>query len=663
MHTKHSITGSGILVALITIFAVAALLSVVFTVTMTNGRNTRRLVNRVQATTFGQGVIESYFDQWRTQMSSAVLPADRRSGLSTAALTAAITIPPNGDAPEGITLVPPAAPVKAVDPLLADTTSPDGRPIPENGTPAVARTRLNYIATATVRYSANENDVVTVSRVFTRGGRTLFDYFFFGTQPDIEFHPGQPMFPDDIYAGGDLYTAHNNLNLQGDTSFTGKHHLAYSPNDPRNPNIDIGNNGYDDNWDKNNPPHVANEEKLFDSNKADFDPLYTDDDPFNETTWDLKPKDSDEKPNNDGYHELIEEKVVGDGEKYNDPLDIDGATNHRMANNADYRIIVNADDTVSIYKGQSSTPLPGGAESIAIKGALLENRAFQDRREADFVRILDVDISKITKAVNDGILEDSVHATAKDGITLYVTDKTQGTPKDTRMATLTGTTPVRSARSRGIRLLNGARLPSVGLTVASANAIYIQGDYNTGRDPGANLHPPSNNSASYPQPNSNPNSWASTYERSPAAVVGDSVNILSNNWKDSLSGSAKSLRTAAHTTVNAAILAGNVPSHKQKMMLGPGGTAAVPAHVSGSYSGGVENFVRFHESWAGGKIVTIRGTLALLYSSQQARGNWSAADYDPPNRRWFYEPLFQERNPPGFHSGRNFVRGQWLTSK
>ena len=46
--------------------------------------------------------------------------------------------------------------------------------------------------------------------------------------------------------------------------------------------------------------------------------------------------------------------------------------------------------------------------------------------------------------------------------------------------------PVRRPK-RGIRLKNGAIMPDNGITVASANPVYIQGDYNTG---GSN--PPSN---------------------------------------------------------------------------------------------------------------------------------------------------------------------------
>ena len=107
-----------------------------------------------------------------------------------------------------------------------------------------------------------------------------------------------------------------------------------------------------------------------------------------------------------------------------------------------------------------------------------------------------------------------------------------------------------------------------------------------------------------------------------------------------LSLSGIGTRVASNTTVNTAIIAGSVPSK------------------DGAYSGGIENFVRFHENWSG-KYFTIYGTLALLYNSQQAKGLWGDADYNPPNRRWYYDTKFQDANPPGFQVARVYERGRW----
>jgi hypothetical protein len=114
---------------------------------------------------------------------------------------------------------------------------------------------------------------------------------------------------------------------------------------------------------------------------------------------------------------------------------------------------------------------------------------------------------------------------------------------------------------RAIRLKNGGVLPDGGLTVVSGNPVCIQGDYNTGTT--SSLQPASNN-ASLPDPTK--------------PTVADAVNILSNAWLDSRSGSTPA---ASPTTLNVAIISGTVPTG------------------NGYYSGGLENFPRFPENWDG----------------------------------------------------------------
>ena len=188
-------------------------------------------------------------------------------------------------------------------------------------------------------------------------------------------------------------------------------------------------------------------------------------------------------------------------------------------------------------------------------------------------------------------------------------------------------------------IVNGALLPSVGLGIASPNTVYLQGDYNTGSN-GSNL-PNSNTTSAYTPPTQNPSPVVTGYDRRAAVVVGDAVNILSNSWNDANSLLSRSNRPASSTTFNTAIVAGNVPT------------------TTTSYSGGIENFTRFHEDW-GGKYLTLYGAMALLFDSMQATGRWSSADYGAPNRRWYYDTLLQDRNPPGFRVARTYERGTWL---
>jgi hypothetical protein len=126
-------------------------------------------------------------------------------------------------------------------------------------------------------------------------------------------------------------------------------------------------------------------------------------------------------------------------------------------------------------------------------------------------------------------------------------------------------------------------------------------------------------------------------------VVGDAVNILSNNWNDAKSVNGLGDRVASNTTVNTAIVAGNVPSK-----------------AGGPYSGGIENFVRFHEKWDN-KYFTVLGSFALLFNSARSRpalgsGRQLLCTESPMVLR--SRP--RRKNPPGFNVARYYERGRWM---
>src|SRR5205823_1781492 len=82
-----------------------------------------------------------------------------------------------------------------------------------------------------------------------------------------------------------------------------------------------------------------------------------------------------------------------------------------------------------------------------------------------------------------------------------------------------------------------------------------------------------------------------------------------------------------NTTVNAAIVAGDVPT------------------ANGNYSGGAENLVRFLEDWVG-KTFTYYGSLVEIYHSRQAIGTWGKANvYNPPSEYFYYDANFQLTSP------------------
>ena len=173
---------------------------------------------------------------------------------------------------------------------------------------------------------------------------------------------------------------------------------------------------------------------------------------------------------------------------------------------------------------------------------------------------------------------------------------------------------------KGIRLTNGSTLPTEGLTVASQNPVYIQGDYNT------------------------------SGTRVSSAVFADGVTILSNNWIDSNSSGALSGRKASNTTVNTAIVGGFLPS---------GWTDPVSGAQYG-YSGGLNNFPRFLEDWKG-KTFTYVGSMIELFTSQIATGEWDTGSiYVPPTRVWSFDTNFVDNPPPGSLTAVSMARGSLM---
>jgi hypothetical protein len=111
-------------------------------------------------------------------------------------------------------------------------------------------------------------------------------------------------------------------------------------------------------------------------------------------------------------------------------------------------------------------------------------------------------------------------------------------------------------------------------------------------------------------------------------------------------------RLASDTTVNAAFLAGIVPTS------------------TGKYSGGVENFPRFLEDWSPGgtqRVLTYNGSMVVMYESKFSTTPWPGTGtvYDPPSRHWAFDQNFRDVNklPPGTPAARAMSRGRWAMIK
>ena len=99
------------------------------------------------------------------------------------------------------------------------------------------------------------------------------------------------------------------------------------------------------------------------------------------------------------------------------------------------------------------------------------NTALKDTREGDNVRLVTLDVSKIKTAFDSAGISDNVGS--GDGLLFYVKDTSAGSSVSTSVVnSSTGaTTAVTSAKQRGVKLINGAALPSAGMSVVSPNTV------------------------------------------------------------------------------------------------------------------------------------------------------------------------------------------------
>ncbi len=200
-------------------------------------------------------------------------------------------------------------------------------------------------------------------------------------------------------------------------------------------------------------------------------------------------------------------------------------------------------------------------------------------------------------------------------------------------------------------LPNPGFLSNNGLTIATNAAVYVVGNFNAD-----NVVTKSN---SYTLADSIAS--GDGVDEVPAAIVADSVTLLSNQWitqgrgnsHENLQGAYPGNRSATDTEFAVGLITGNTPADLTT--------------VSGNrdWGGGVQNLPRFLERWRVGggvkAVATLRGALVCLYQSEvQSEG----IDLDGSNngRKWFYAParnwgfgeLFANNQmPPGIPSVRH----------
>ena len=257
----------------------------------------------------------------------------------------------------------------------------------------------------------------------------------------------------------------------------------------------------------------------------------------------------------------------------------------------DGQALNSAGQTVELRYCTKNGVLTGNVCSKGVVVNPVTTTTFYDAREQKTINSTDVDVSLLKSSPAFSTMVNS-----NNGVIVYFSDNRNPS----------------ATTENALRLVNGSSLPTKGVTFAAGNPLYVKGDFNT-------------------------------TSKKPAGLVSDSVTILSGSWTDANSAKTIANRTASSTSVNAAVMTGNVET------------------AGNAYSGGFENVHRFLENWSG-RTLTYKGSVEVFYSSETATGAWGKSNvYSPPNRNWSFDDDFidDDYTIPGFPSVYNVAKGVW----
>jgi len=196
---------------------------------------------------------------------------------------------------------------------------------------------------------------------------------------------------------------------------------------------------------------------------------------------------------------------------------------------------------------------------------------------------------------------------------------------------------------RAVKIVNASLLTAVGtcpggancgLTIATENPAYLQGDFNS---------------------NSAGNDF--TDPSIAASVAADAITLISDSWNDVNSFAFpynSGNRAGISTDYRLAVVAGANPYFQN-----PTGVI----YQDYGTDGGVHNFLRFLENWNG--TLSYEGSIVDLYYSRQANGTYKCGNinavYQPPTRGYVFDsnfltpallpprtPLFRDVNTTGW---------------
>jgi hypothetical protein len=207
---------------------------------------------------------------------------------------------------------------------------------------------------------------------------------------------------------------------------------------------------------------------------------------------------------------------------------------------------------------------------------------------------------------------------------------TGGNPISNNAAVMRGNRPLFFRRALMLTGGSGLRTSGItGLTIASENPVYVQGDYNV----------------------SNPANFASEAHIG-AGVIADAIILLSNTWNDIDSFyptpngvTGNSAMNATTTSYRFAAVSGKSISFSRALA-----TWSTPETDFGN-DGGAHNLLRMLEDW-GGQTLNYRGSIVSFFISRQATGIYKsgAFTYGAPTTRVFnfdLDFLLPDKLPPG----------------
>lgn len=613
--SKH---GSTLLVAVSLLAIITVLVGVALTATTHQGRFAKRDTDFTSAQAAADGALEYAYASWKEIIRGNGLRPPTNTQVNATNLPPPTSALHAGFQSKGITfsnfgIVNANQWGETVDSSGTTITDPVGIGVTNvPGYPGWSGSASYYRAQVTAS-SPTFNQPVTadITRYFQVTGVPILQAAIFFDY-DIELHPGPPMTINGlVHTNGDLWVATgspNTLQFNSNVSYVGSYHEAYKTNVTYGGGTTSSSSANPPLWSDGLPSSTSTSYPTQASQVERLDPYGTEPAALFNTT--------DTNRNNDSMREIIEPPDT----TQTDPPEI-AAT--RFYNQAGVRITIDRSlpnpNRILIRNGNNGS-LPAATEA-AIRGAINVNTTAPmfDMREGENVYLANVDVKSLNTAL-------AGMGNTFNGV-LYVQD-----------VTTTG--------KNAIRLQNGSVL-SNDLTIVSNNGVYVQGDFNTGGAV-AGIHDPLLVPSNFGGNPSNADSpVAPGYDKKSCAIAADAVMILSNSWDDANAGSDLKYRVASHTTVNAAIISGIVPTNYQN---------------SGVYSGGPHNFPRFLETWSG-KDLTYWGSMVQLYFSQQFDGIFDTGNiYSPPGRRWNYDAQLAKRPPPGLFRNLQYSRGRWERS-